>query len=89
MKLVRREVVLTMEPLKQKVITINMDWNTVEQRMPVIESVDNHKKLAVMYWVIMLGAIQGLRVIGNQLYRVPRSIDTDPCTSTSIRCISE
>lgn len=40
-----------------------MDWNTIEQRMPVIESIDNHKKLTVMYWVITLGTIEVLASI--------------------------
>ncbi|OXG81778.1 hypothetical protein C349_03613 [Cryptococcus neoformans var. grubii Br795] len=39
-----------------------MDWNTVEQRTPVIESVDNRKKLMVVYWVVTLGTIEGSRV---------------------------
>lgn len=55
----------------------------------MVESVDNRKKLAVMYPVITLGAIEGSRVVGDRLYRVPRGIDTDPCASTGIRRIGE
>ncbi|OWZ60591.1 hypothetical protein AYX14_07131 [Cryptococcus neoformans] len=46
-------------------------------------------ELTVVYWVVTLGAIEGSRVVGNRLYRVPRSTDTDPCTSTGIRHIGE
>ncbi|OWZ60700.1 hypothetical protein AYX14_07087 [Cryptococcus neoformans] len=88
-KLAWREVALTMEPLQCKVITINVDQNTVEQRTPVIESVNNRKKLTVVYRVITLGAIEGSRIVGDRLYRVPRSTDTDPCTRTGIRRIGE
>ncbi|OXG44317.1 hypothetical protein C355_06284 [Cryptococcus neoformans Th84] len=51
-----------MEPLQHKVITINVDRNTVEQRTPVIEGVNNHKKLTVVYRVITLGTIEGSRI---------------------------
>lgn len=41
-KLMRREVALTQEPAKCEMVTINMDWNAIKQRTPMIEGIDNH-----------------------------------------------
>lgn len=66
-----------------------MDWYPIKQQTLVVKSINNSQEFAIMYQVITLGSVEGLRVIGKWLSRVPRGTDTNPSTSASIRGIGK